>query len=233
MSGTARTTGYGYSLWEFEVYGSEAVHQVAQPAFSPVSGVYTSAQSITLTSATPGATIKYTTDGSTPNSNSATYSNPFSITSTTVVKAIAIKSGMPDSNVASGNFTINLPEGNAIPGKIEAESYVTMNGVQTEESSEGTLNVSYIDNGDWMDYTVTVATTGTYTVDFRLASPYNNTQLQLMKGTDILAIITAPNTGSFQSWQTVSATVTLSAGTQTLRVYALTNGWNFNYMNFR
>ncbi|WHY17219.1 discoidin domain-containing protein [Paenibacillus sp. G2S3] len=233
MSGTARTTGYGYSLWEFEVYGSDVVNQVAQPEFSPASGVFTSAQNVTLTSATPGATIKYTTDGSTPNSSSTSYSNPFSVSSTTVIKAIAIKAGMPDSNVATASFTINLPAGNAIPGKIEAESFAAMNGIQTEESSEGTLNVSYTDNGDWMDYTVTVATAGTYTVDFRLASPYNNTQLQLMKGTDVLAIVTAPNTGSFQTWQTVSATVTLSAGTQTLRVYALTNGWNFNYMNFR
>jgi endoglucanase len=54
-----------------------------------------------------------------------------------------------------------------------------------------------------MDYTVSVAAAGTYTIDFRLAGPYNNTQLQLMKGTDVLATVTAPNTGSFQTWQTV------------------------------
>lgn len=234
MSGTARTMGYGYSLWEFEVYGSAAANQAAAPQFSPAAGTYTSAQTVTLTSATPGATIKYTTDGTTPTSNSATYNSPLTVSSTSTIKAFAIKSGMADSSAASATYTINLPpSGHAIPGKIEAESYAAMNGIQTEDCSEGTQNVSYTDGGDWMDYTVTVAAAGTYTVDFRVASPYANTQLQLMKGTTVLATATVPNTGSFQAWQTVSATVTLSAGTQTLRVYSVTNGWNFNYMNFR
>ncbi|MCL6459364.1 MAG: chitobiase/beta-hexosaminidase C-terminal domain-containing protein, partial [Gorillibacterium sp.] len=233
LSGTARTTGYGYSLWEFEVYGSPVTNQVATPVFSPIGGAFTSVQTVTLTSATPGAIIKYTTDGTIPASNSATYSSPLTVSSTSVVKAIAVKSGMTDSAVATSTYTINLSSGSAVPGKIEAESYTAMNGIQTEECSEGTQNISYTDGGDWMDYTVTVEAAGTYTVEFRLASPYNNTQLQLMKGTTVLATVTTPNTGSFQTWQTVSATVTLSAGTQTLRVYGVTNGWNFNYMNFR
>lgn len=343
---------------------------VASPVITPATGSFTEAQTVSITTSTLGADIRYTTDGSTPTtSHGIQYSGPFNVPVTTTVKAIAYKTGMTDSNVASsvitistssttnlalnklatatsaeggnsaaaafdgstdtrwgsdfndpqsievdlgasysitgvklhwetaagkdykiqvspdgvnwtdaytkeggtggiepitfvtpvtgqhvrmsgtarttgygyslwefevyGSEAVNVPVGSAIPGKIEAESYVAMNGIQTEPCSEGTLNLSYTDNGDWMDYTVTVANAGTYTVDFRLASPYNNTQLQLMKGTSVLATVTAPNTGSFQSWGTVSATVALSAGTQTLRVHALTNGFNFNYMSFR
>ncbi|MNG32332.1 Carbohydrate binding module (family 6) [compost metagenome] len=84
-----------------------------------------------------------------------------------------------------------------------------------------------------MDYAVNVTAAGTYTVDFRVASPYNNTQLQLKSGSTVLATVTVPATGSYQTWQTVSVPVTLSAGAQTLRVECLTNGFNFNYMDFR
>lgn len=235
MYGTVRTTGYGYSLWEFEVYGLESnMSQAAAPTFSPAGGTYASAQTVTLSSATAGAAIKYTTDGSTPTASSATYTTPITVAATTTVRAIAVKGGMTDSTVASASYAINnAAGGSAIPGKVEAESYSAMYGIQTETASEGTLNVCYTDAGDWMDYAVNVSSAGTYTVDFRVASPYSNTQLQLRSGSTVLATVTVPNTGGFQTWQTVSATVTLPAGSQTLRVHGVTNGWNFNDMDFR
>ena len=117
------------------------------------------------------------------------------------------------------------------PGKIEAESYSAMSGIQTEASTESGLNVSYIDAGDWLDYTVNVQTAGVYTAEFRVSSPYAGTQLKLQKGAADLVTVTNPNTGGWQSWQTVTASVNLTAGTQTLRIYAVTNGWNLNWMN--
>ncbi|WP_052339888.1 chitobiase/beta-hexosaminidase C-terminal domain-containing protein [Gorillibacterium massiliense] len=117
------------------------------------------------------------------------------------------------------------------PGKIEAENYTAMFGIQTETCSEGGLDVGYVDNGDWMDYAVNVQTAGTYTVEFRVSSPYTGTQLQLLKGTDVLATATVPNTGGWQTWQTVTATVNLTAGNQTLRIFGLTNGWNLNWFS--
>lgn len=117
------------------------------------------------------------------------------------------------------------------PGRIEAESYSAMNGIQTEESSEGGLNIAYVDGGDWMDYEVNIPASGVYHVDFRLASPYDNTKLELQKNGASLAAVTVPNTGGYQTWQTVSTTVNLSAGSQTLRIYAVTNGWNLNWFS--
>ncbi|MBC8060483.1 MAG: carbohydrate-binding protein, partial [Clostridiaceae bacterium] len=117
------------------------------------------------------------------------------------------------------------------PGKIEAETYSAMSGIQVESCSEGGLNVGYIDAGDWMEYTLNVQTAGLYTTEFRVSSPYTGTQLQLLKGTTALATMTIPSTGGWQNWQTVTTSLNLSAGSQTLRVKALTNGWNFNWMN--
>jgi hypothetical protein len=120
-----------------------------------------------------------------------------------------------------------------IPGQIEAESYTAMLGIQTENCSEGGLNVGWTDAGDWMDYSVNVQTTGTYAVDFRVSSPYNNTQFQLRNGSAVLATITVPNMGGYQTWTTVTVTnINLTAGSQTLRIHAVTNGWNINWFKF-
>jgi glucosylceramidase len=84
----------------------------ATPAFFPVPGAYsqTSAgQTITLTDSTSGATIYYTTDGSTPTTSSAIYANPITITTTATIKAIATASGFSTSAVASGAYTLTPP----------------------------------------------------------------------------------------------------------------------------
>ena len=80
--------------------------QAAAPVFSVATGTYTQAQNITITCATSGATIHYTSDGSTPTSSSATYTAALSVSSTTTLKAIAIASGYTNSTVASATYTI-------------------------------------------------------------------------------------------------------------------------------
>ncbi len=117
------------------------------------------------------------------------------------------------------------------PGRIEAENYTAMFGIQTENCSEGGLNVGYTDAGDWMDYSVNVQTAGTYNVDFRVSSVYSGTSFSLMSGSNTLTTVAVPNTGGWQNWQTVSATVQLAAGSQTLRISAVTNGWNLNWLD--
>lgn len=81
---------------------------VATPTFSPAAGTYTTVQTITIASTTTGATIKYTTDGSTPSkTNGATYSAPVSIAASTELRAIAYKDGMMDSGIKYGAYTIS------------------------------------------------------------------------------------------------------------------------------
>lgn len=129
------------------------------------------------------------------------------------------------------------PTSFAIPGKVEAESFSSMNGIQLESTSDagGGQDVGWQDNGDYMNYNVNVGSSGTYTVNFRVATMFGGAQFQLKKadGTT-LANMTVPNTGGFQNWQTISAPVNLSAGTQTLQIYTsnAAGGWNLNWMDF-
>jgi riboflavin synthase alpha subunit len=111
MYGTARTTVYGYSLWGFEVYGTSVVNNnVLAPVITPATGNYTAPQTVSISDGTTGATIRYTTDGSTPTETIGTiYAGTFTVSATATVKAIAYKVGMTDSSVSSTLITIGLP----------------------------------------------------------------------------------------------------------------------------
>ncbi|SHO44698.1 chitobiase/beta-hexosaminidase C-terminal domain-containing protein [Anaerocolumna xylanovorans] len=230
MLGTARATGFGYSLWEFEVNGTP-VEKVASPVITSATGTYGTAQTVTITDATEGAAIRYTMDGTAPSEKNGTvYTEPFTVSATTTVKAAAYKSGMAVSDTATSVITIS-----AVPVslKIEAENYINMSGVAAEPCNDigGGQNVGYIDMGDWMDYTVTVATAGTYTVDYRVNGWDAGAQIQLMKDSNVLAT-TGTNTGN--AWATVtSEPFPLTAGTYTVRVNISGGGFNLNWMEFK
>jgi hypothetical protein len=114
---------------------------------------------------------------------------------------------------------------------IEAEDYTAMSGVQVEDCREGGKDVGYISVGDWMDYTITVNTTGSHTLSFRVAGPKSTLQVQKPDGT-VLANVVLPGTTSGQVYTTATATVQLSAGKQTIRIYANSAAWNFNWWEF-
>jgi alpha-tubulin suppressor-like RCC1 family protein len=81
----------------------------ATPTFSPAAGTYTSIQTATISCATSGATIYYTTDGSTPTTSSTKYTAPLTVASTTTINALATATGVHNSSVATATYTINLP----------------------------------------------------------------------------------------------------------------------------
>jgi len=118
-----------------------------------------------------------------------------------------------------------------IPGKIEAEDYSNMAGVQTENTSDtgGGLNVGYIDTGDWMDYLVNVPSDGSYEFKFRVASQSTAGKITLKLDGTTVSSFTLPVTGGWQNWQTVSNTCNLTAGQKTLRVAATIGGFNLNW----
>lgn len=97
--------------------------QVVAPIHSPGGGVYLSTPSIALTTATSGATIYYTLDGSVPTTSSAVYLAPIQITGTTTVRAIAVLSGYSSSAVSSATYTIdpNDLDGDGIPDSIDPD----------------------------------------------------------------------------------------------------------------
>jgi len=82
---------------------------VATPAMSPAPGTFSTGQSVTLSDATSGATIYYTTDGTTPTASSSTYTAAIPFTADTTIKAIAVASGYSMSGVAQGSYLVAGP----------------------------------------------------------------------------------------------------------------------------
>src|SRR3989475_270568 len=83
--------------------------QVATPTFSPGGGTYTGSVTVSISDATSGATIHYTTDGSTPTTSSPVYGGALTFTQTTTLNAMAAATGMTDSAVASATYTVPQP----------------------------------------------------------------------------------------------------------------------------
>ena len=113
-----------------------------------------------------------------------------------------------------------------------------MNGVQTETTSDvgGGLNVGWVDTGDWISYgnsKVNIPATGTYTIEFRVASQNNGGSLAFEEngGTALYSLVNIPNTGGWQKWVTVKTTVTLTAGLHGFGINARAGGWNINWLS--
>jgi len=105
----------------------------------------------------------------------------------------------------------------------------------TNDTGAGVYDQGWTTGGQWFKYTVNVATAGTYNLSLRLASPAGVTDalhIDNSAGTDLSGLVNAPDTGGWQDWATVTATVTLPAGVQTLTVDQDNAGWNSHYLTF-
>ena len=124
-----------------------------------------------------------------------------------------------------------------VPDTIQAENYAAMSGIQTEKTTDigGGKNIGYIDAGDWMEYYINVPEAGTYTIQIRTADLSTNArltiQLHAMSITRLDSVLIAP-TGGWQTWATIYDTLNLKAGKQTIRLTALTSGFNVNWFKF-
>ena len=117
---------------------------------------------------------------------------------------------------------------------IQAEDYCQMSGIQTENTSDagGGKNVGWIDLNDWATYSANVPSAGSYKISYRVASKTETGHIQLESagGTQTYGTLQFAPTGDWQSWTTVSHTVTLPAGKQTIGIKALSGGWNINWI---
>src|SRR5215467_5163187 len=102
-------------------------------------------------------------------------------------------------------------------------------GVDIEAAAGGGYDVGWIAAGEWMNYTVNVAATGSYTVQVRIASPGGASMHVGFNGSNgVWQALNLPATGGWQAWTTVSFTATLGAGTQLMTLYADTAGYNID-----
>jgi hypothetical protein len=145
----------------------------------------------------------------------------------------------------------------AIPGTVMNENYDTggsgvgydvsstngsansyrSDGIDLEAASSPATgdDLGWSAAGQWFRYTVNVATAGTYTVTFLVASESAITDafhLSNSSGTNLTGSVAVPDTGGWQTWTTATASVTLPAGTQTLTLSEDAGGWNIDDMVF-
>jgi hypothetical protein len=96
--------------------------------------------------------------------------------------------------------------------------------VDLQPASGGGYNVGWTTPGEWLKYTVAVASTGYYTAQVAVAS-IGGGKLQIEVGAATTSV-TVPNTGDWQKWTTLAVPVSLSAGRQVMTVRFMTSGIN-------
>jgi len=136
----------------------------------------------------------------------------------------------------ASSLTVSTEGISSIIGRIEAESYDNQQGVTRAEAEDvgGGEYVGWIDTNDYMEYTLYVPETGTYTISYRISSESVAGEIKLYgKSLVPMTVTSLPITGGWQTWQDVeSSTFTLSEGQYTFKIKASIGGFNLNYFEF-
>lgn len=174
---------------------------VENPTFSPGAGTYTSAQQVTLSTATSGATIHYTTNGTTPSATVGTvYSGPITVASSTTLKAIATKSGANDSSVSSAAYIINISNGGTV---FQGEDGVVAGGAATENTNAGFKGSGYVNfqtAGSTLTFSGVSGNGGgvkTLTIRYALG---NGARTGVIIVNGVSQPLSFPTTGSWTTW---------------------------------
>jgi peptidyl-tRNA hydrolase len=132
----------------YPINAGTGVQVVAMPVFNPVAGTYATAQSVSITCSTPGAQIRYTTNGTDPTEASALYSTPINLplNSTTTIKAKAYLTGWTPSTIAAAEYiisgTVATPTFNPAGGNYQTAQNIviacTTAGAQIRYTLNGT-----------------------------------------------------------------------------------------------
>ena len=117
--------------------GTPTVDQVAKPTFSPAEGEKDGVVDVAISCTTQDATIHYTLDGSEPTSSSDVYSAPIHLTESKTIKAIAVKDGMDDSEVATATYTLPISVATVVEanGKEDNTKFIFTGNVVVTYSS--------------------------------------------------------------------------------------------------
>jgi uncharacterized repeat protein (TIGR01451 family) len=199
----------------------------ATPLFSVAPGSYASAQTVSISDSTPGASIYYTTNGSTPTGSSTLYTGPIAISASATLQAIAIATNYSNSAVASASYTIN---GQALSPvfSVPAGSYASTQTVSITDATSG-ASLYYTTNGATPTSGSTLYT-GPITVSLNetleaiaVATNYSNsavaTATYTINGSTAAPVFSIPS-GSYANSQTVSIT----DATQGALIYYTTDG---------
>ncbi|MGB6192646.1 MAG: chitobiase/beta-hexosaminidase C-terminal domain-containing protein, partial [Terracidiphilus sp.] len=103
---SAGVYGYENDLWEYRPPSAVLPTATATPVFSPAAGTYTTTQSVTISDTTAGATIYYTTDGTTPATSSTQYTGPIVVAATETIQAMATAPNNIQSAIDRATYTL-------------------------------------------------------------------------------------------------------------------------------
>jgi hypothetical protein len=208
------------------VYGILPV-PAATPGISPASESFANSVQVTLSDSTTGASIFYTTDGSTPSSSSTQYTAPFTLTASTTINAIATATGSLPSAVATATFTLEPPAAtptfSPAPGTYAAAQHVTLS-----DATSGAM-IYYTTNGTTpttssTKYTGAITVSATETIE-AIASATGSSYSEVASATYTIETPAAtptfsPAAGTYTSAQQV----TISDGTSGASIFYTTNG---------
>jgi hypothetical protein len=203
---------------------------VATPTFSPAGGTYTSDQSIIISDSTSGATIYYTTDGSTPTANSMQYTGPINLTQTTTINAIATASGNSNSAVATATYTITVESQAATPIFSPAGGTYTSSQTVTISGSTTGAMIYYTADGSTptassRKYTGPITVSSTETINaIAVASGFSNSSLGTATYTITLPAAAPPAYSPAGGTYTSAQTVTVTDSTSGATIYYTTDG---------
>ena len=160
----------------------------ATPTFSPAPGTYASTQTVSLASTTSGASIYYTTNGTTPTTASTLFTTPISVSATTTINAIAVASGYTNSAVATGVYTIGtVPVSVSLAGVANVYGIGASGTVVTGGGADGYGNAYAATllgtTVTWSGNTFTLATAGPGSAATRTTIPLpfgNDTAISLL-----------------------------------------------------
>ena len=119
--------------------------------------------------------------------------------------------------------------GDWTPGNSGGASRQT--DVDIENSSEGAQDIGWIAPGEWVNYTVNVASAGSYTAQVRVSGYGGSLHIGFNTNSSVWSTVSIPSTGGWQNWTTVSVPVTLGAGVQQMTLLFDTGGYNVEYVN--
>ncbi|PYQ11962.1 MAG: hypothetical protein DMF80_20225 [Acidobacteria bacterium] len=190
--------------------------KVATPTMSPVAGTYTATQSVALSTTTGGATIRFTTDGSTPTATSPIYSTPISVTQTITIKALGLKTGWTNSDVATAVYTlkVDLPAMSPSPGTYTSTQNVTLSTTTSGATIRYTTDGS-TPTATSPAYTAPIPITQTTTLK-AIGFKANWSNSDMATGTYTLQVATPtfnPGGGTYTSAQSVTISTTTSSAT--------------------
>jgi sugar lactone lactonase YvrE len=201
----------------------------ATPVFSIVAGTYTAAQTVTITDSTSGATIYYTTDGTTPTIASTLYTGPVTVSSTETINAIAAATGYTSSAVASATYTINLPAAAKPVFSLAAGTYTAVQTVTITDSTAG-ATIYYTTDGSTPTaasrlYTGPITVLATETIEaITVATGYTSSAVASATYTINLSAAAKPVFSLAAGTYTAAQTVTITDSTAGATIYYTTDG---------